>query len=183
MKRARYYSVLRARTRDCSAIRQFTKKKHNVSALLGPLFIGPKDLRIRNVGSISTVRSPRSNGPQRFPPEKPLINARHVTPLKITSHLGKPNSLAPKGGRPIPTIQDSSDEPILEPGGQLYRYGRPTSWCVLVSLPKMTETYADVSQFVWPSWPRHHGRPGRPTRTTINAQTKVSEAKPSLRIR
>jgi len=36
-------------------------------------------LGTRSVESISTARSLRSNGSQHFPPEKPLINANHVT--------------------------------------------------------------------------------------------------------
>jgi len=94
------------------------RKKKKVLALLGPLFIGPKGLGTRNVKTISTIRYSRSNDPQHLPPEKPFINAHHVTPPKVTSRLGKPNSHAPKGGWPTPIIKDSSDISALEPGGK-----------------------------------------------------------------
>ena len=86
---ARGHSAIRAKG-ERSLGYQFTQIENTrVRHCGGPLFIGPMGLGIRNVESISTVRSLRSNGPQIPPPKKPLINARHVAPYKVASrHLG-----------------------------------------------------------------------------------------------
>ena len=126
-RRAREHSVIRTRARGRSVVKILTKKKHSISTLLGPLFTGPKDLRIQNVEMISIVGSLRSNSPQFLAPEKTLINVGHVTPPEVTSRLRKANSHTLKGNRPTPTIKDSSDTSILEPEGQVYWYGtRPS---------------------------------------------------------
>ena len=57
-------------------------------------------------------------------PKKNPINAGHVTPPKVTSRRlrslhtsGSPIVTHLRGDQPTPTIKDSSDVSILEPGG------------------------------------------------------------------
>jgi len=113
--RATILSVIRAKG-ERSLSYQFTQIENTrVRRCRGPLLIRPMGLGIRNVESISTVRSLRSNGPQLPPPKKPLINAHHIAPSEVMSrrlvksHLEKRNGRTIKKGRQTSIITNSSD--------------------------------------------------------------------------
>ena len=175
-------------------------------------------LGFRNDASISTIGSKRSNGPQHFPLEKPLINDSHVMPPRVVSrrlgsrHTSR-NGTAARSGETNRHLSLKTHRTYLPSslGGKCTGMGetdawtpwpRPTwlpetglpgrdqgTWASPESLGRDLRVSAEATE-TWKTWPKpgkispnEKNRHGRPTHTTVNAQTKVSEANPLLRIR